>query len=115
MHKQLRLATALTFGALLASATAQVDFLYTNISSTAGQYHDCITLWNGVANRPLAQETTVRTATGSARKAHYRVVGGKSYVYWLDVIPDTSTARPIRTATACSTRRSSSCSTTSTP
>ena len=70
---------------------AQADILYTNISSTAGEYHDCITLWNGVANRPLAQESNPnnpRKATDSVRKMRHRVVGGKSYLYWHDIIPD---------------------------
>ena len=71
-----------------AAAAAQADILYSNISSTAGEYKDCITLFSGGKNRPLVQESTVRTGTGSSRKMLYRAVGGKNYLYWYDIIPD---------------------------
>ena len=77
--------------ALGAGLSAQADIVYSNISSTAGEYHDCITLWNGVANRPLAQESNPsnpRKGTDSTRKMRHRVVGGKNYLYWHDIIPD---------------------------
>lgn len=88
MHGHHVLAAALLVGAQLA---AQADIVYSNISSTAGEYKDCITLWNGVANRPLAQESNPaagRKATDSTRKMRHRVVGGKNYLYWHDIIPD---------------------------
>jgi hypothetical protein len=70
-------------------APAQVDFLYTNISSTAGLYHDCISLWSPVhGQRPLAQETTNRRATDSVRKMKHRRVGNRDYLYWHDIITD---------------------------
>lgn len=82
----------LCVAALASSALAQVDVLYTNISSTAGNYRDAIVLWTANGQRPLAQETPsftgARSATGSVRKARYRVLGGVKYLYWHDTISD---------------------------
>ncbi|MEZ5964350.1 MAG: hypothetical protein R3F56_10935 [Planctomycetota bacterium] len=69
-------------------AQAQVDVLYTNISSTAGAYTDCVVLWNTAGQRPFAQQSHGATATGSARKMKARTVGGSNYLYWYDIIVD---------------------------
>lgn len=69
-------------------ARAQVDILYTNISSTAGNYTDCVALWNASGQRPFAQQSHGATATGSVRKMKARTVGGINYLYWYDIIVD---------------------------
>ncbi len=80
---------AATAAALItAGAKAQVDFLYTNISSSLGHYYDCIALHDGASSRPLAQETNLRTATGSVQKLKFRLVDGRPFVYWIDTISD---------------------------
>jgi hypothetical protein len=78
----------LALAALAGAATAQVDIVFSNISSTAGDYKDCNTLWSPSGQRPLTQETTVRTATGSVRKQKFRLVGSTPYLYWIDTISD---------------------------
>jgi hypothetical protein len=70
------------------AATAQVDFLVTNIGSAAGNYRDVISLHDGTNIRPLAQETRARSGTGSVRKMKFRTDNGRPYLYWLDTISD---------------------------
>ncbi|MFQ5503239.1 MAG: hypothetical protein ACE5F1_00400 [Planctomycetota bacterium] len=72
---------------LAGAAAAQVDVVYCNIDSFAGNYTDAIVLWAKTGQRPLAQENTVRGSTGAVQKAKYRVVGSKKYLYWINTFP----------------------------
>lgn len=82
------LTLAASFVAAASLAQAQADILYTNISSTAGNYTDCVVLWTSSGQRPFAQQSHGRTATGSVRKMKARTVGGQNYLYWYDIIVD---------------------------
>jgi len=76
------------FAAVVAGATtAQVEFVYSDISSTGGNYTDAIVLWGPNTQFPLVSESTVRGTTGSARK--FQVVADyyTTWLFWLNVSP----------------------------
>lgn len=70
---------------LAAGARAQNErFIISNISGTNGSYTDSLTLWTTGGQRPLVSEANVRGATNSPRSPRVRVIGGKTYVYWVN-------------------------------
>src|SRR5262245_51366051 len=74
--------------AAVASARAQVDFYYSEVSDSLSYpnraYGNAIVRWSPGVKSPVAQESRGRSATLAVYSVKCRTVGGLDYLHWYD-------------------------------